>query len=298
MKESIKVINQAHGNNWSLYNGDSCELLKAIPDASIDFSIFSPPFASLYIYSNTERDLGNSTSPELFWSHFEFIMFELYRVMKEGRIVAVHVQQIALQKAKDGVIGVYDFRGDTIRNFVANDFIYQGEYCIDTDPQATAIRQHTKGLAFVQLHKDSTWMRPAFADYILLFRMPGENKVPVIPDVTNEEWIKLAHPVWYDIRRTNTLNAAEAKDNDDERHTCPLQLDTIEKCIKLYTNKGENVLTPFAGIGSEVYQAVKLGRKGIGIELKQSYYKTAVKNCQQAEKDYENEKLSLYAGQE
>ena len=277
------VIDQAHGDGWSLYNGDSAEVLPGLPAASIDMAVFSPPFSLLYTYSATDRDLGNSATDDQFWQHFGFISSELIRVMKPGRNVCVHVAQIPSQKAKDGVIGLKDFRGDTIRHFQSAGFVYHGEVCIDKDPQAQAIRTKSKGLLFTQMHKDSLWSRPALADYILIFRAPGESAVPVKPDITNNEWIEWARPIWYNIRETKTLNVAAGRESEDERHICPLQLETIERCIRLWSNKGETVLSPFAGIGSEGHEAVRLDRKFLGIELKPSYFKAAVRNLRAAE---------------
>jgi DNA modification methylase len=284
------------GRNYHLMLGDSAERLKDVVSNSIGLSVFSEPFASLFTYTNSERDLGNCKSYEEFWEQFSFITRELYRVMMPGRILAAHVQQLPLTKATDGVIGIKDFRGDNIRHFTEQGFIYHGEICIDKDPQAQAIRTKNKGLLFVQLHKDSSWSRPAFADYILLFRKPGDNPVPITPDVSNDEWISWARPIWYGIKESDTLNAAEARSEDDERHICPLQLGTIERCIKLWSNPGETVLTPFAGIGSEVFQAVKLGRKGIGIELNPNYFDVAVKNVKRAEMETNQTDLFAFAG--
>jgi DNA modification methylase len=289
------VIEQKMGADYAIYNADSSEALPGLPDASIDMAVFSPPFSLLYTYSATERDLGNSATDDQFWHHFGFISRELLRVMKPGRNVCVHVAQIPSQKAKDGVIGLKDFRGDTIRHFQQAGFIYHGEVCIDKDPQAQAIRTKSKGLLFTQMHKDSLWSRPALADYILIFRAPGESAVPVKPDITNNEWIEWARPIWYGIKETETLNVVEARSEDDDRHIAPLQLGTIERCIRLWSNPGETILTPFGGIGSEIYQAVKLGRKGIGIELKPEYFRVMVKNMERAAASME---LPLFAGLE
>ena len=275
----------ASGEGWHLMLGDSAERLKEIGESTIDLSVFSPPFGSLYTYSNTERDLGNSKTPAEFWQHFSFISKELLRVTKPGRNVCVHVAQIPLQKGKDGVIGLSDFRGETVRHFVDTGFIYHGEACIDKDPQAQAIRTKSKALLFVQVHKDSVWSRPALADYIIILRKPGENEVQIHPDINNEEWIEWARPIWYGIKESDTLQIAEARNKDDERHICPLQLGTIERCVRLWSNKGETVLSPFAGIGSEGYQSVLLERNFIGCELKPEYFKVAVKNLRQAEID-------------
>jgi DNA modification methylase len=279
----MSVIDQAHGATWALFNGDSAEVLPDLSAASVDLAVFSPPFATLYTYSASDRDLGNCASEDQFWTQFGYISRELLRVMKPGRNICVHVAQIPSQKAKDGVIGLKDFRGDTIRHFQQSGLVYHGEVCIDKDPQAQAIRTKSKGLLFTQMRKDSVWSRPALADYILIFRVPGENAVPIHPDITNDQWIEWARPIWYGIRETETLQAAEGREADDERHICPLQLGTIERCIRLWSNAGETVLSPFAGIGSEVYQAVKLGRRGVGIELKSSYFRAAVRNLQRAD---------------
>lgn len=277
------VIDQHHGESWSLYNGDSVEVLQGIPTASVDFSIYSPPFSLLYTYSATDRDLGNSKDDAQFFEHYGFVIREMLRVTKPGRNCAVHVAQIPSQKAKDGVIGLKDFRGDVIRAHQRADWIYHGEVTIDKDPQAQAIRTKSKGLLFTQMRKDSVWSRPALADYILIFRAPGENAVPIHPDITNDQWIEWARPIWYGIRETDTLNAAEGREAEDERHICPLQLGTIERCVRLWSNKGETVLSPFAGIGSEGFVSVKQGRRFVGVELKPSYWRAGVRNLRRAE---------------
>lgn len=264
--------------HYKLMLGDSCERIAEIPADSVDLSVFSPPFQSLYTYSPTERDLGNSRSAEEFYEHFSYIIDGLLRITKPGRNCCVHVQQIAASLIHDGFIGLKDFRGDVIRAFSARGWTYYGEVCIDKNPQVQAIRSHAKGLAFAQKNKDSSWSRPAFADYILVFRKPGDNAVPVKTDITNEEWIEWARPVWYGIRETETLNAAEGRDEKDERHVCPLQLGTIERCVRLWSNPGETVFSPFTGIGSEGFESIRNGRKFIGIELKESYFRTAKKN--------------------
>ncbi len=278
----VKVLDQVVTDQYALYNGDSCEVMAGLPNESVHLSVFSPPFQSLYTYSPTERDLGNSKSKEEFFTHFAFVIDHLLRVTVSGRNCCVHVQQIPATVVHDGYIGLKDFRGDVIRAFESRGWIYHGEICIDKDPQAQAIRTHSKGLLFVQLRRDASWMRPALADYILLFRKPGDNPTPVVPDLTNDEWIEWARPIWYGIRESDTLNATEGRDEKDERHICPLQLGTIERCIRLWSNKGETVLSPFAGIGSEGYMALKLGRRFVGVELKESYFRAAAKNLERA----------------
>jgi len=268
------------GDNYTLYLGDSCEVMKDLNSDSVDFSIFSPPFASLYTYSNSERDLGNCRNDDEFFTHFGFIINELLRITKTGRNVSVHCMNLPTRMMVDGFIGIRDFRGEIIKAFVSAGFIYHSEVTIDKNPQIAAIRTHAKGLMFKQMHKDSSDSRMGLADYIVTFKKPGENKVPIIPDLSNDEWITFAHPVWYDIRETDTLNSVKA--DKDEKHICPLQLDTIERLIHLYSNKGDTIFTPFMGIGSEVYQAVKMERKGIGFELKESYFDLAKANVRMA----------------
>jgi DNA modification methylase len=272
------VTDTATGDNWTAMLGDSCERLADVPDNSVDLSIYSPPFASLFTYSPSDRDLGNCRDKDEFQQHYRFIVEELLRVLKPGRLCVVHCQQLATQKGRDGAIGLYDFRGDLIRNHVDAGWIFHGEVTIDKDPQAQAIRTKATSLMFVTLNKDSSMSRPAMADYLLMFRKPGDNETAIKPECDNETWIEWARPVWFGIRETNTLNTAVAREDADERHICPLQLDLIERVIRLWSNRGETVLTPFLGIGSEVYSAVKLGRRGIGCELKPSYWRTAVGN--------------------
>lgn len=285
------VTDEAEGSGWRLMLGDSCERLGEIPDDSIDFSISSPPFSSLYTYSPSDRDIGNCQDRDEFIAHYRFIVDHMLRVVKPGRLVAVHCQQVTLQKAKDGMMGLTDFRGDLIKLYVDAGFIFHGEVTIDKDPQAQAIRTKAHALMFVSLKRDGVNVRPALADYVLIFRVPGENAIPVDTDVDNETWIEWARPVWFGIRESATLNTVVAKQDADERHICPLQLPLIERCVRLWTNKGETVLSPFAGIGSEGYEAVRLGRKFLGVELKPSYWSTAVSNLTEAERIRDEAKL-------
>lgn len=273
------------GDGWELKLGDSSTRLAEVESESVGLSVFSPPFLSLYTYSPSERDLGNSADPATFWAHFEFISRELYRVTKPGRNVCVHVQQVATLKSREGFIGLQDFRGDTIRHFQEAGFRYYGEVCIDKDPQAQAIRTKASSLMFVQLHKDSAASRPAMADYIIVMKKPGDNAEPIQPDITNDQWIEWARPIWYGIKETDTLNYREARSEDDERHIAPLQLGTIERCIRLWSNPGDLVLSPFAGIASEGYVAVRNKRRFVGVELKPEYWKIGAKNLRQAEND-------------
>lgn len=270
------------GQGWQMWLGDSCVRMAEIPDNSLDFMLESPPFISLYTYTPTERDLGNSANEDQFFKQYQFIITEKLRTLKPGRIAAVHVQQVAAQKFKDGFIGLKDFRGDVIRAYVEAGWIYHGEITIDKDPQVQAIRTKAKGLLFVQKDKDSSWSRPGLADYLIIFRKPGENVVPIQSDVSNDEWIQWARPVWYGIRESNTLNTDVAKSNEDERHICPLQLDLIERAIRLWSNKGETVFSPFAGIGSEGVVAIEHNRQFLGIELKPEYHRVACRNLDNA----------------
>ena len=292
----MAVIEQVIENNYALYNGDSCEVLNAMPKSSIDFSIFSPPFADLYCYSDNPADLGNSKTYDEFFHHFGFIIRELARVIKPGRLCAVHCIDIPAMKERDGYIGIKDFPGDIIRAFQAAGMIYHSRHVIWKDPLIEATRTKAIGLMHKQLCKDSTVCRSGLPDYLLAFRAPGENINPVSHHEglkrycgkkdpggdgikrSHNIWRAYASPVWMDIRQTRTLNARSARDANDEKHICPLQLDVIERACTLWSNPGDVVMTPFAGIGSEVYGSVMNGRRGIGIELKPSYYRQAVKN--------------------
>ena len=268
---------------WTMMLGDSVERLAEVDPHSVDLALFSPPFMSLFTYSPSERDIGNN-SPAEFWTHFGFLIAEIQRVMKPGRNVAVHVQQVATSVAHDGVTGLNDFRGDVIRAFVAGGFTFHGEVTIDKDPQAQAIRTKAKGLLFVQKERDRVWLRPAFADFIIVFRAPGENAVPIRGDqISNDEWIEWARPIWYGIRESATLNAAEAREQKDERHIAALQLETVMRCIRLWSNPGELVLDPFMGIGTTGYVAVQHGRRAVGCELKRSYFEAACRNIDRAD---------------
>jgi DNA modification methylase len=279
---SAYVKETATGEGWTLNLGDTCEWTPTMPDNSVDFSICSPPFASLYTYTNTERDMGNCKDEDEFFTHYRFLLPHWLRVTKPGRIAAVHVAQIPAMLCRDGYIGLKDFRARVVAEHTAVGWTYYGEICVDKNPQTQAIRTKSKGLTFAQLERDSSWMRPALADYVLLFRKPGDNATPIKPDVSREQWIEYARPCWYGIHESNTLNAAEARDEKDERHVCPLQLELIDRCVRLWSNKGELVFSPFAGIGSEGYQALLNGRRFIGNELKPNYWRTACENLRRA----------------
>jgi DNA modification methylase len=277
------ITDEAEGKNWTLLLGDSCERMSEIPTGSVGLSVYSPPFASLFTYSPSVRDIGNAASREEFISHYGYIIRENLRITMPGRVACVHVQQLATTKAVHGYSGLTDFRGDVIRAYIDNGWQFHGEVTVNKDPQAQAIRTKSQALMFVTKNRDSAATRPALADYLLIFRKPGDNAVPIKNDVSNEEWIDWAQPVWWNIKETRTLNARLGREEADERHICPLQLDFIERCVRLWSNVGETVFTPFAGIGSEVYTAVKFNRYGLGIELKPSYWQSAVEVLKELE---------------
>lgn len=278
----VYETDDAQGEGWRLMLGDSCERMAEIPSSTVDLSIFSPPFANLYTYSPSVRDLGNSKDREEFLEHFDFVLQGLRRVTRPGRLACVHVQQLSTTKATHGIIGLTDFRGQVIAAFQKRAWIFHAEVTIDKDPQAQAIRTKAQALMFGTLNRDSAMSRPAMADYLLMFRAPGDNSTAIKPDCDNETWIEWARPVWYDIRETDTLNARVAREDADERHICPLQLPLIERCVRLWSNQGEHIFSPFAGIGSEGVVAVEQGRTFTGIELKRSYWQTAVENLDTA----------------
>ena len=293
----MNCIEQVIGENYALYHGDCVEVLKGIPDQSIGYSIFSPPFASLYTYSNSPRDMGNCRSNEEFFEHFGYLVDELLRVMKPGHNVSFHCMLFPASKERDGFIGLKDFRGDLIRAFQAKGFIFASEVVIWKDPVTAMQRTKALGLLWKQIKKDSCMSRQGVPDYVIVMRKPGENEIDDRVSHTADEfpvalWQKYASPVWMDINPSNTLQKL-AKDENDERHICPLQLDVIARCVKLWSNQGDIVLSPFAGIGSEGYQSLIMGRRFVGVELKSSYYEQAAKNLRKA--DTKNEQLSLFS---
>ncbi len=277
----INVENQKIGEKYSIYNGDSCEIMKGIPDNSLHYSIFSPPFASLYTYSNSDRDLGNCRNHSEFYTHFKFIIDELFRTIMPGRLVSFHCMNLPTSKERDGYIGITDFRGMLIKMFQDAGFIYHSEVCIWKDPVIAMQRTKALGLLHKQLKKDSCMSRQGIPDYLVTMRKPGENPERVTH--TNDSfpvsvWQQYASPIWMDINPSDTLQKNSAREEKDEKHICPLQLEVIERAIDLWTNPNDIVFTPFMGIGSECYQAIKMGRRAMGIELKHSYYKQAENN--------------------
>lgn len=274
-----------------IMNGDCVQLIESIPDESIGFSIFSPPFAELYTYSDKLEDMGNSKDYKEFFVAFNFLVKELYRVMWSGRNVAVHCMDLPIQKGKEGYIGLRDFSGMILKAFEEAGFIYHSRVTIWKNPVTEMQRTKALGLLHKQVKKDAAMSRVGIPDYLMIFRKPGNHDHPVHCDISVDTWQKYASPVWMDIDYSDTLNGVKGRDKEDEKHICPLQLQTIERAITLWSNKGDKILTPFLGIGSEVYQSIKMGRYGIGFELKESYFVEAVKNCKNAEVKTQSPKL-------
>ena len=312
----MKVLNQAEGKNWSLYHGDSTEVLKGIPDNSIHFSITSIPFSSLYTYSATERDLGNCRDYNEFWEHFQFLIKEWVRVMMPGRLISIHCMNLPTSKQNDGFIGIRDFRGDIIRAMQQAGMIYHSEVCIWKDPVIAMQRTKALGLLHKQVVKDSCMSRQGIPDYLVTFRKQGENPERVeglfdhyagdkeikktdseVKDSINI-WQQYASPVWFDINPSDTLQRESAREEKDERHICPLQLQVIERALQLWSNPNDIVLDPFNGIASSGYRALQLNRKYIGIELKESYYNQSVLNLQNAVKQSNQGSLFDLMGEE
>lgn len=298
----MNAIDQYITDRYAIYNGDTTELIRNIPDESVGFEIYSPPFSSLYTYSNSDRDLGNSRNDEEFFTHFEFIVNDLYRILMPGRIMAVHCMNLPTSKERDGYIGIRDFRGDLIKLFQKCGFIYHSEVCIWKNPVTAMQRTKALGLLHKQIKKDSCMSRMGIPDYVVFMRKPGDNPKRVTH--TNETfpvsdwqeyaspiWDEYNTPVWWDINQSDTLNRIFS-DEESERHICPLQLPVIERVVRLYSNEDDIVFTPFLGIGSEVYQAVKMNRRGIGIELKREYFLQAKKNLESL--DLERQQMNLF----
>ena len=312
----MKVKDYSQGENYIAYNADCVEVAKELDDRSVDFIVYSPPFSSLYTYSNDERDMGNCKTDEEFFNHFKFLVKEMYRMLAPGRIMAVHCMNLPTSKQNDGFIGIKDFRGDLIRAFQDEGFIYHSEVCIWKCPVVAMQRTKALGLLHKQLKKDSSMSRQGIADYMVMMRKPGDNEKPIEGELdwyvgsepphgfreiqradgslmylahgeesTNiDTWQRYASPVWMDINQSRTLQYQNARATDDERHIAPLQLDVIERCMQLWSKKGDVVFSPFMGIGSEGYVALQMGRKFIGAELKESYFELAKRNLEEAER--------------
>jgi len=315
------VIDQVMTENYAAYHADTVEMAAGLPDNSVHFSIFSPPFESLYTYSNSDRDMGNSKDSGEFWQQYLYLIREQFRVMKPGRIVAIHCMNLPTSKQNDGFIGIRDFRGEIIREYQNAGFIYHSEVVIWKDPVVAMQRTKALGLLHKTIKKDSAMSRMGIPDSMVMMRKPGANDEPVsgaftyyvgtdpapgfnrhvwdddregwtVQDDSHntsvDVWQRYASPVWSDINQTDTLNFREGRDSDDERHICPLQLDVIQRCLQLWSNPGEIVWSPFMGIGSEGYMSLKAGRKFIGAELKESYFKLALRNLEAAKESQYN----------
>lgn len=282
---AISCLNEQHGDNWSAYHGDCVSVLSQFPDASIDFSIYSPPFGSLFVYSESAADMGNSGSDEEFAKHYGYLVREKFRLTKPGRLSAVHCSDLPMTKWKDGAVGIKDFSGDIIRIHQEAGWILHSRTTIWKCPVVEMTRTKHVGLLYKQLRKDSARSRTGMPDYLLTFVKPGENVEPITHEADAfpvDQWQQWASPVWMDVNQTRVLNVKAAKDHGDEKHLCPLQLDVIERAVGLWSNPGDIVLSPFMGIGSEGVGALTFGRRFIGTELKESYFRQACRNLQAA----------------
>ena len=304
----MDIIDQVITDDYAIYHADCVEGMKGIPDDSVHYSIYSPPFASLFTYSNSDRDMGNSATRAEFWSHYKYLIKEHFRTHMPGRVISVHCMNLPTSKQNDGFIGISDFRGEIIRAFQDAGFIYHSEVVIWKDPVVAMQRTKALGLLHKTIQKDSSRSRQGLPDYLVMFRKPGENPEPVegllkleeyagtnVPDVAKDAfngetdrwnsiniWQQYASPVWMDINQSNTLQYRNARDTDDERHICPLQLDVISRGLQLWSNPGDTVLSPFGGIGSEGYMSVKMRRKPVLFELKDTYFAMQKLNMERA----------------
>jgi DNA modification methylase len=279
----MKVLDQTVTDRFALYHGDCIDVLRGLPDESAHYSIFSPPFASLYTYSASPRDMGNVASHEEFFEQFRFLVPELFRVIKPGRLLSFHCMLLPTSKARDGVIGLTDFRGQLIRAFQEVGWVFHSEVVIWKDPVTAMQRTKALGLLHKTIRKDSSMSRQGIPDYLVTMRKPGENPEPIAhtgegDDIPVSMWQRFASPVWMDINPSDTLQHRSAREHDDEKHICPLQLEVIRRAVKLWTNPGDVVLSPFAGIGSEGHVSLQMGRRFVGAELKRSYYEQAARN--------------------
>lgn len=277
-EKRVKVLNEAHGQSWSLYHADCVDFARQMPENSVDLAVYSPPFGDLFVYSDSVADMGNSSSHGEFFTHYKFIAEQLLRVVKPGRLCAVHCSDLPIRKWVEGHIALAPFSDDLSACHRDLGWLLHCRVTIERDPVVEMQRTKALGLLYKQIQKDSSMSRVGMADYVLVFRKPGENKTPIEhrpDDFPLDQWQRWANPVWREIDQTNTLNERVARDEADERHLCPLQLDLIERVVTLWSNPGEVVFSPFAGIGSEGAGACKLGRKFIGVELKESYWRTA-----------------------
>lgn len=275
-----QIIEQITTDRYTIAHGDCVEFLRGLPDASIGYSIFSPPFASLYTYSNSPRDMGNVRNDAEFFEHFEFLIAELRRVMKPGRNVSFHCMDMPASKERDGYIGLKDFPGDLLRAFQRHGFIFASKVTIWKDPVTAMTRTKALGLLHKSVRERSEMCRQGIPDYLITVRAPGESEhvTHTADEYPVDLWQRVASPVWMDINQSDTLQYQSAREHADEKHVCPLQLQVIERGIMLWSNPNDIVLSPFMGIGSEGYKAIQMGRRFVGAELKTSYFNQASKN--------------------
>jgi hypothetical protein len=282
------VLTQVEGERFVAYHGDCIDVLRGLGDESIHYTIFSPPFSSLYTYSASPRDLGNCRDHDEFFAHFRYLIPELYRVTKPGRTLSFHCMLLPTSKSRHGMIGLHDFRGDLIREFRDVGWIHHSEVVIWKDPVTAMQRTKALGLLHKQLKKDSCMSRQGIPDYLITMRKPGENPERVTHDNKTfpvAEWQQYASPIWTDINPSDTLQFRSAREHNDERHICPLQLEVIRRALRMWSNPGDTILSPFMGIGSEGHCALQNDRRFVGAELKTSYFEQAVRNLRKAEYD-------------
>jgi len=299
-----KVFDSTVTGNFAAYNADCVEFISTMPSDSVGMSIYSPPFSHLFIYSDSERDMGNVRSDDEFFQTYSFLLKELYRVTKPGRMTAVHCSDMPRTKSMYGYVGIYDMPGDIIRAHIDAGWTYHSRITVWKDPVVEMTRTKALGLLYKQLKKDSTRSRQGLPDYVLVFRKTPDDEKQCDPVGQDEkefpvdQWQKWASPVWMDINQTNVLNVRAAREDRDEKHLCPLQLDLIERAIRLWSNRGDTILSPFMGIGSEGWGSIRTGRRYIGVELKESYYRQAIKNLAMAEQTAAGGDLLQFAAAE
>lgn len=285
MDRVVRCLNEDHGDGWAAYHGDCVDIVRQLPDQSIDFSVYSPPFASLFVYSESEADMGNSADEREFAEHYRFLVKEIFRATKPGRLTAVHCTDLPMTKWRDGNVGIKDFSGDIIRVHQECGWILHSRRTIWKSPVVEMTRTKHVGLLYKQLRSDSAKSRGGMPDYLMTFVRPGENSEPIThtpDDFPLDQWQEWASPVWMTVDQTNVLNVKAARSPNDEKHLCPLQLDVIERAVVMWSNAGDVVLSPFMGIGSEGWTALKLGRRFIGAELKESYWRQSCENLRAA----------------
>jgi hypothetical protein len=294
MAARVNVLNEAHGAKWAAYNADCVDFVRQMPSDSVDLTVYSPPFGDLFVYSDSEADMGNSSGNGEFFTHYSFLIKEKLRVTKPGRLSAVHCSDLPARKWIDGHISVVPFSDAIVRAHLAAGWLLHCRVTVWKDPVVEMQRTKALGLLYKQIKKDSAMSRMGMPDYVLVFRKPGENAAPI--EHRPEEfpvalWQKWASPVWMDVSQTNVLNGRVAREDKDEKHICPLQLDLIERCVTLWSNKGETVFSPFLGIGSEGHVSLKLGRRFLGTELKEAYWRQACRYLDEAEREVDSGSL-------